>query len=105
MRHKAIRMTIGLGVMALGAHEVSGQQAAANCAPRPMVLERLTDSYGETRQSIGLGSNNAVVEVFASDQTGSWTITVTRPDGTTCLVAAGNAFERIDEIRPTGDPA
>lgn len=105
MRDMAIRMTTGLGLLALGAHEAAGQTAPRNCAPRPTVLERLADSYGETRQSIGLGSNNAVVEVFASVQTGSWTITVTMPGGTTCLVAAGDAFERLDEPRPAGDPA
>ena len=81
------------------------QAQSPACAPRDTVLRKLADTYGETRQSIGLNGNNALVEVFASDETGSWTITVTRPDGTTCLVAAGNAFERIDEIRPTGDPA
>jgi len=105
MNTMAIRMTIGLGVMALGAHQLDAQQAGGNCAPRPVVLERLADGYGETRQSIGLGGNNQVVEVFASHHTGSWTITVTRPDGMTCLVAAGNAFERVEELLPTGDPA
>ncbi|MEM8730352.1 MAG: hypothetical protein AAGF79_10590 [Pseudomonadota bacterium] len=105
MRRQAIKMTLGLGVLALGAHQLSAQQAGRNCAPRSQVLERLASGFGETRQSIGLGSNNAVVEVFASDQTGSWTITVTMPDGTTCLVAAGNAFERLDELLPVGDPA
>lgn len=105
MRKMAIRMTIGLGLMALGAHQVSAQQAGRNCAPRPQVLERLSGGFGETRQSIGLGSNNAVIEVFASDSTGSWTITVTTPNGTTCLVAAGDAFERVDETQPVGDPA
>ena len=79
---------------------------ARNCAPRDAVLQRLSESYGETRQSIGLGSNNAVVEVFASDATGSWTITVTRPDGVTCLVAAGQGFEQLSEaLPPKGEPA
>lgn len=105
MRKTAIRMTIGLGLMALGAHKVSAEQAPRNCAPRPVVLERLSGGFGETRQSIGLGSNNSVIEVFASDATGSWTITVTTPNGTTCMVAAGNAFERLDEVQPVGDPA
>jgi hypothetical protein len=68
-----------------------------NCADRARVVERLADTYGETRQSIGLGANNVVIEVFASDETGSWTITATLPSGLTCLVASGQAFERLDE--------
>lgn len=72
-------------------------QSARNCGPRDAVVDRLADRYGESRRSVGLGSNNALVEVFASDETGSWTITVTSTNGLTCLVASGQAFETIAE--------
>ncbi len=75
-------------------------QAGQNCAPRDMVVERLADKFGETRQSIGLGANNAVVEVFASETSGSWTITVTSASGLTCLVASGQAYETLAEVLP-----
>lgn len=75
--------------------------AADTCAPRDVVLQRLATTYGETRQSIGLGANNQMVEIFASRETGSWTITVTRPGGITCLVASGQAFETLSETLPT----
>ena len=70
-----------------------------------MFIEKLQDSYGETRQSLGLpfGANNSLVEVFASDETGTWTITVTMPNGKTCLVASGQAFEALDEQLALGD--
>lgn len=75
-------------------------QNARNCAPREAVVDRLAEGYGETRQSMGLGANNAVVEVFASDETGTWTITVTTPNGLTCLVASGQSFETLAEALP-----
>ena len=75
-------------------------QSGPNCAPRDIVVERLAERFGETRQSMGLGANNAVVEVFASDESGSWTITVTSPAGLTCLVASGQAFEELAEVLP-----
>lgn len=75
-------------------------QSGQNCAPREMVVDRLASKYGETRQSMGLGANNAVVEVFASDSSGSWTITVTSATGVTCLVASGQAFEELAEVLP-----
>lgn len=78
-------------------------QAAGNCAPHATVVERLAERYGETRQSIGLGSNNQLVEVFASRESGSWTITVTTPAGITCLVASGQAYETLDAALPMGD--
>lgn len=75
-------------------------QSGPNCAPREIVVDRLASKYGETRQSMGLGANNAVVEVFASDDSGSWTITVTSANGMTCLVASGQAYETLAEVLP-----
>ena len=72
----------------------------SNCAPRDTVVERLASKFGETRQSIGLGSNNSLVEVFASTDSGTWTITVTMANGLTCLVASGQAFEELAEVLP-----
>ena len=74
-----------------------------NCADHARVVERLASGYGESRQSIGLGSDNTVVEVFASLETGTWTITVTRPGGPTCLVASGGAFQMVSEALPNMD--
>lgn len=91
---------------AVAAVVLSGPAVAANCAPRDMVVERLASKYGESRQSMGLGANNAVVEVFASSETGTWTITVTSVHGMTCLVASGQAYETLTEVLPVdGDDA
>ncbi len=89
----------GLGLIALTASAAMAQNSR-NCAPRAAVVDRLATGYGETRQSMGLGANNAVVEVFASNETGTWTITVTTPNGLTCLVASGQAFEELAEESP-----
>lgn len=78
----------------------AGANTPRNCGPRAAVVTRLADGYGETRQSMGLGGNNAVVEVFASDETGSWTITVTGTNGITCMVASGQGFEELAEALP-----
>jgi hypothetical protein len=67
------------------------------------VLKRLADKYGESRQSIGMGQKGVLMETFASDETGSWTITVTTPQGITCLVASGQAYELLAEALPTAD--
>jgi len=95
MKRTFILMTFGIGAMMLAAQQLPAQ--SRNCADRALVVERLAQSYGESRQSIGLASDNSVVEVFASMDTGSWTITVTRPGGPTCLVAAGQAFQYLNE--------
>ena len=94
---KALLISTALAVLL--ALPVSAQNAR-NCAPRGAVVDRLAQGYGETRQSMGLGANNAVIEVFASDETGTWTIMVTTPNGLTCLVASGRFFERLKETLP-----
>lgn len=95
---------LGLATAALlVSAELAVAQNMRNCAPRQQVVERLSGKYGETRQSMGLGHNNAVMEVFASDKTGTWTITVTTANGITCLVASGQSFEGLEETFPTKD--
>lgn len=80
--------------------------AAPNCAERSFVLNELGVQYRETRRAIGLAANNTMMEMFASNDSGTWTLTVTMPDGTTCLVASGNGFEAVTEtLSALGDPA
>lgn len=92
----SVALMIAAGLPALA-------QASANCGPREVVIHQLANSYGESRQSIGIGANNTVVEVFGNQETGSWTITVTRPGGPTCLVASGMAFENIAQTSAESD--
>jgi hypothetical protein len=94
MKRILFLMSFGIGAMLLAAQQAHAQ---GNCADHATVVERLGERYGESRQSIGLASDNAVIEVFASMDTGSWTITVTRPGGPTCLVAAGQAYQYLNE--------
>ncbi len=69
------------------------QAQSSSCAPRDIIVGRLADKYGETRKSMGLNQNNGVVEVFASQETGTWTILVTMPTGMSCLMAAGQDWQ------------
>ncbi len=82
---------------------LTAQAQGQNCGNRDTVVERLTNKYGESRQSIGMAPKGRVVEVFASAETGTWTITVTMPNGVTCLVASGQSFEELNEpVAPAG---
>jgi len=65
------------------------------CAPHETVSYRLNQSFGETRQLVGYTKFNHAVEVFASAKTGTWTMTVTKAGGLTCLVSSGNEFDKV----------
>jgi len=97
MKHELYLMAFGIGAMIIAGQQAQAQAQNGHCADHAVVVERLAERFGESRQSIGLGSDNAIVEVFASMDTGSWTITVTRPGGLTCLVAAGQAYQYLNE--------
>lgn len=91
MKRNFYLLSFGIGAMILAATHA---QSAPACGQHAAVTERLAAQYGEGRHAMGLGANNMVFELFASEETGSWTITATRPDGLTCLMAAGQAFQR-----------
>ncbi|MFU8865971.1 MAG: hypothetical protein ACNA7O_18840 [Rhodobacterales bacterium] len=95
-----ILLTLSVAAMAPAAQatQVTQAQGASHCAPRERVIDRLASTYGETRRAMGLGANNAVIEVFASTDSGSWTITITLPSGMTCLVASGQAYEALGGV-------
>jgi hypothetical protein len=74
--------------------------AAPQCGPRDTVTALLADRYGETRRAVGLAGETAVMELYAADDSGTWTITMTLPDGQTCLMASGSGFEAVTDELP-----
>ncbi len=85
--------TISLAAL-VGLPLLSGTVAAQTvCGKRDDIISQLQNKYGETRRSLGVQRGRGVVEIFASVETGSWTILVTDPRGRSCLMAAGEAFE------------
>jgi hypothetical protein len=101
MKRTRFALPAVLAAVTLAAAPAAAQ--SRNCAPRDAVVKRLAEKYGESRQSIGMGQQGMVMETFASDETGSWTITVTTPNGMTCLVASGQSYEVLAEALPKAD--
>ena len=98
-----ILVLVGLFFAVIGPVAYSEAQSA-NCGPHDVVVARLATGYGESRRSVALGANNTVVETFVSEASGSWTITVTTPNGTTCLVASGQSYQAVnDPLPPPGE--
>ena len=77
--------------------------AEIQCPQRIQVVTALTEKYNESRRAIGLTGNGNVLEVWANAATGSWTITVTAPNGVTCIPAAGSGFEMVPPPKPGRD--
>ncbi|WP_224825612.1 hypothetical protein [Cognatishimia sp. MH4019] len=95
----AIVLSIALQVPLMASPGIDGPR----CAPRADVIGHLSERYGEGRKAYGLAANDTLVEVYASDESGSWTIIVSSPNGLTCLVASGQAFELAADATVKGD--
>jgi hypothetical protein len=81
----ALGLGIGAVITALPAH-------AANCAARDQVVLRLQEQYSEQLTAGGLHSSTSkstLVEVWASPETGTFTVMLTSANGLSCILATG----------------
>lgn len=63
------------------------------CAPRDEIIKRLKGQYGERPHSGGITANNLVTEVWVNPVNRSWTLLLTKPDGESCVLAAGDDWD------------
>jgi hypothetical protein len=67
----------------------NGQSA---CVERTEAASNLKKKFSEIPVSMGLSKQGALIEVFASPA-GTWSIIMTFPNGMSCIMAAGEAWE------------
>lgn len=60
------------------------------CAPRDEIVTSLTAEFGERQKAMGLQQGENLMEIFASEESGSFTVLVTDPEGESCVVAMGS---------------
>ena len=97
-------MLIAATGMALTLCLPSRAMAAPPCALRADQAAHLTEAFGESVRLTGLDQMGVVLEVWASPS-GDWTVTITRPDGVTCRMAAGTDLEILaDPLAAHGVP-
>ena len=80
-------------------------QARPQCNERDNVLELLAKKYKETPIAAGVTNTGGLVEVLNDSKSGSWTIIVTTPQGMSCLVAAGEGWRTMEQIKDEGPEA
>jgi hypothetical protein len=77
----------------------------APCADNSDIADQLIKRYGESRSGMGIHGDGSLVELWLSEETGTWTIVVTRPDGLSCIRAAGKGWEALPKPKPQDEPA
>ena len=61
----------------------------------------LAQTYGEKPVSAGLQANGQLLQIFASQDTGTWTAVTTSPAGLACVVATGRGWEQAPGVPAT----
>ena len=88
----AIAFVAALGVQA------TAFAAPVSCGPRAELLEELAKRFSEAPVAVGLASSGALVEVLTNGSGSTWTIIVSQPNGTSCLVAAGESWQELRRV-------
>lgn len=85
---------------------IQASGAAPACAAREAVIENLANRYGE-RLTVGglqeIRGRASVLEIWTSDETGTFTVLLTQPNGISCIVAAGTNFSISNANTPRGE--
>lgn len=82
-------------LIAIGLHATS---ADLICAQRTDLLGSLAREYSEAPRALGLANNGTVMELLSARDGRTWTLLMSRPDGTSCVVAAGEAWESLPQV-------
>ena len=83
-----MKKTIALAACAVAL--IASQHASAQgCLPRDALVATLSDNYSESLKGRGLKGDTNLYEIFMAQDGATWTILQTFPDGTSCIVAAG----------------
>lgn len=92
MPHRSpLAVVVAFILLLVASSDVRGQSV---CGAREALLKQLAKEYQEAPIGVGLASNGAVVELLVSTG-GTWTLMVTRPNGTTCLIGTGEAWQAV----------
>lgn len=76
--------------------------AQSACGKRDEIVKIITNKYKEVPRALAIAGQSNLLEVYASES-GSWTILITQPQGSACIVAAGQSWEEFPaQKRMTG---
>ena len=74
------------------------------CHNATEIAKQLSNKYDEAPVAFGLQSNGNLLQVYASEDKGTWTVVSTSPAGMSCIVAAGKRWESLPYIKTTRWP-
>jgi len=82
----------------------SAAAAEVPCGKRDKIVDWLETKYHEEPVATGISSKGALIEVLSSEDGDTWTILLTAPNGTSCVVDTGQAWQPKPHEFEVADP-
>ncbi len=76
-------------------------QQLTNCQDRDAMVQMLETRYNESLSNVGLQGSSQLLEIWRSETSGSFTVLITNPEGTSCIVASGQnwlTFKNLEKV-------
>ena len=94
----------GASVVLAASVGITAPTQAQICEKRQRVIAHLAAKYKEAPVAIGVTNAGGLVEVLSTGDGQTWTIIVSSPDGTSCLLATGEGWRPIKLDPASLDP-
>ncbi len=103
MRHIVVVSVAAVSLAASAYSAAAAPPASADelCGTRAANLKHLGGQYLEQPVAAGIALNGGYVELLSSRAGVTWTIVITKPDGSTCVVVAGEDWEDTPRVLGT----
>jgi len=88
-----MRSRLAFFTAAIMAVFLCAQPAAAMCGKRVDIVAELIKKYNEKQIGMGLSADGKLIEIFVAKGTGGFTILLSTPDGASCVVSYGKAWQ------------
>lgn len=92
------RVLLAVALLALLCGNAGAQQPAL-CGEHDAIVAQLLSKYGESVVGRGISFQGLMMEVFASEA-GSWSVLLSSPAGSACIVSAGENWETQEPPLP-----
>ncbi len=80
---------------ALLLHTAATVKAQPVCMPHDEFRVELQRNFLEAPVAIAIANNGALIELYAKRDKSSWTLVMTRPGGTSCVLVAGEEWNEL----------
>ena len=103
MRRPGLLISAVLFACGAFAGPIGAQMAPSNarmpCHNATEIAKQLSSKYDEAPVAFGLQSNGNLLQVYSSEEKGTWTVVSTTPTGVSCIVAAGKRWESLPAMK------